>query len=401
MTTKFGLPTKVLHCKKCLMTNQKPFSINETKNSKNLKKIGLKFNNGICDACTYSTNKEKKINWQKREKLLLKLLEKYRKNDGSYDCLVPGSGGKDSIFASHILKHKYKMNPLTVTFSPIQYTQIGLQNLRNWIDVGGFDHILFSPNGKIVSILAKEAFKNLLHPMQPFKFGIKQYAAKEAVKNNIELIFYGEPYSEYGSEDNNTLSKPTYSSEWYTSENNKIYLGGKKLEYYKQKYNIKKNQLEAFLPLKKEQLKNKKLKVEYLGWYLKWDPQETYYYSVKNGGFSADTERVDGTHGRYSGLDDKFEWIHYYCQYIKFGIGRCRFETSQEIRNNHITREEGIALCKKFEGEFPKKYFQDCIDFMGLSKKEAHKIIDSFRPNHLWKKKNNEWIRLQELKDIS
>ena len=218
------------------MTNQKPFSINETKNSKNLKKIGLKFNNGICDACTYSINKEKKINWQKREKLLLKLLEKYRKNDGSYDCLVPGSGGKDSIFASHILKHKYKMNPLTVTFSPIQYTQIGLKNLRNWIDVGGFDHILFSPNGKIVSILAKEAFKNLLHPMQPFKFGIKQYAAKEAVKNNIELIFYGEPYSEYGSEDNNTLSKPTYSPEWYTSENNKIYLGGKKLEYYKQKF---------------------------------------------------------------------------------------------------------------------------------------------------------------------
>ena len=28
-------------------------------------------------------------------------------NDGQYDCIIPGSGGKDSIFASHLLKNKY------------------------------------------------------------------------------------------------------------------------------------------------------------------------------------------------------------------------------------------------------------------------------------------------------
>ena len=49
---------------------------------------------------------------------LNKFLDKYRSRNGSYDCLVPGSGGKDSVWQAHILKTKYNMNPLTVTFSP-------------------------------------------------------------------------------------------------------------------------------------------------------------------------------------------------------------------------------------------------------------------------------------------
>ena len=55
--TLFGLPEKVEHCSKCLLTNQKPFSVNETKNSKGSKKSGLQFKNGICAACQYSERK--------------------------------------------------------------------------------------------------------------------------------------------------------------------------------------------------------------------------------------------------------------------------------------------------------------------------------------------------------
>jgi len=38
---------------------------------------------------------------------------------------------------------------------------------------------------------------------------------------------------------------------------------------------------------------------------------------------------------------------------IKFGIGRATYDTAQEIRNGDITREEGIALVRRFVGEFP------------------------------------------------
>ena len=395
--TKYGLPKKLVTCSVCVMTNQKPHSINETKNKKNSLKEGLDFSDDvICAACQYAIKKKINIDWNLREKNLKKLLKKYRKNDGSYDCLVPGSGGKDSMYAAHMLKYKYNMNPLTVTFSPMQYTDIGWKNLRSWIDIGGFDNVLFSPNGKLVKILAKEAFINLLHPMQPFKFGIKTFAVKEAIKNNIDLIFYGEPYAEYGSESIKTISTPQYSEDWYKGKNKNSFLGGKDLNYYKKKYKLKTKELSPFLNIDPTELKDRNMRVDYLGWYVKWDPQEIYYYVTKNCGFEVDNQRINGTHGRYAGLDDKFEWIHFYAQYIKFGLGRVRFDASQEIRNDHITREEGLKLCKKFEHEFPQRYFKDCIDFMGISHEKALKIIDKFRPNHLWKKVKNKWVRKQE-----
>ena len=213
----YGLPEKVEHCKKCLMTNQKPFSVNEMEHGAQGKKLGLfMHNDGVCAACHYAQKKDKEIDWKDRENKLVKLLDKYRKNDGSYDCVVPGSGGKDSAMASHILKYRYGMNPLTVTFSPLLYTEEGLKNMNNWIDIGGFDNILFKANGRVAKILAKEAFDNILHPLQPFKFGLKVFPIKIAIKFNIDLVFYGEPRSEYGSEDAKKVEKPGFGEEFYS-----------------------------------------------------------------------------------------------------------------------------------------------------------------------------------------
>ena len=296
------------------------------------------------------------------------------------------------------------MNPLTVTYSPILYTDIGFQNLRAWIYSGGFDNLLFTPNGKITSVLAREAFKNLLHPMQPFKFGIKSIAAKTALKYDIELVMFGEPYYEYGSENENSKSSPSYDVSWLLNDSEDIFFGGTHYKDILKKYQwIKKNELSAFMPLKSKDLKNSKLKdlkIEFLGWYIKWNPQEIYYYASRNNGYFPDTQRTDGTYGRYSAIDDKMEWLHYYTHYVKFGIGRTRFDASQEIRSGHITRNEGIKLCKKFEGEYPKRYAKDCFSFMKFSEDEAIEIINKFRSPHLWKKTSQGWKRLQELKEI-
>ena len=56
--------------------------------------------NQVCSACLYYEYK-KTIDWKEREKELVDLLNQYKK-DGSYDVLIPGSGGKDSIFVASI-----------------------------------------------------------------------------------------------------------------------------------------------------------------------------------------------------------------------------------------------------------------------------------------------------------
>ena len=63
-----------------------------------------------------------------RHKEFVRLLDKHRSNNKRYDCIVPGSGGKDSVYASHILKYDYGMNPLTITWPPILYTSYGYKN---------------------------------------------------------------------------------------------------------------------------------------------------------------------------------------------------------------------------------------------------------------------------------
>ena len=392
----YGLPNEVKFCKKCVISNQRPNSVVEFKNIDNNKK-GIEFDkNGICSACNFSSKKKNQMDWGKREKELLKIFSKYRKKSG-YDCIVPGSGGKDSAYVSHILKYKYGMNPLTVTWAPHLYTDIGWKNFTQWIHTGGFDNILFTPNGKIHRILTKIAFLNLLHPFQPFIVGQRAIAPKMATKFNIPLIIYGENAAEYGhtlEENKNPLMSPKFFS---STNINKTALGGMNIKKIMKDFNIKINDLEPYLPSDKKEIDQKKIKVFYMSYFLKWDPQENFYYASEHTGFKSNTERTEGTYSKYSSIDDKIDNFHYYTTLIKFGIGRTTYDSSQEIRNEKITREEGVNLVKLYDQEFPKKYFEEFLKYIDIDKKTFFKVIDSFRSPHLWGYKKNKWTLKHKL----
>jgi hypothetical protein len=102
-------------------------------------------------------------------------------------------------------------------------------------------------------------------------------------------------------------------------------------------------------------------------------------------------ERTKGSYSKYSSIDDKIDVLHYYTTLIKFGIGRATYDAAQEIRNGKITREEGVALVKKFDSEFPDKYFKDCLDYMDITEKEFWETIENFRSPHLWEEESGEW----------
>ena len=391
----YGLPEKVQFCKLCVNSNQKPNPVVEFKNNDNQKNGTVIDNEGICNACNYHKIK-KKINWEKREEELLKILENYR-GKSEYDCVVPGSGGKDSGYTAHILKYKYGMNPLTVTWSPHIYTDIGWKNFTNWSQTGGFDNILFTPNGKLHRYLTQQAFLNLLHPFQPFIIGQKNIGPRIANKFNIPLVIYGENTSEYGSSITENFD-PVMETKYFTSdERENIYFGKKNINQILKETDFKINDFQPYVPIKKENIEKKKIKVFYLGYFHKWDPQEMYYYATENTGYAANTERTEGTYSKYSSIDDKVDNFHYYTTYIKFGIGRTTYDAAQEVRNEKITRDEAIQLVKKFDHEFPEKYFSDFLKYINIDEDLFHKTIDSFRSPHLWKKENNKWVLKQKV----
>ncbi|MDB4399316.1 N-acetyl sugar amidotransferase [Akkermansiaceae bacterium] len=386
LETYYGLPSKVIFCTKCVMSNQRPTSTAEFKHTINSKKQTMGFDeDGVCDACRAAEQKDA-IDWDRREKDLLTLLEKYRKSDGTYDCLIPGSGGKDSAYQAHVLKYKYGMNPLTYTWPPIIYTDYGYENWKNWIEIGGFDNVTLKPNGKVMRLLTRLSIENIFHPFQTFFFGQKNLAPKIAAKFGIDLVFYGENEAEYGNPiaDNNSSLR---DKAIFAAENtDDIYLGGVSIKELQDKHELSRNDLGLFLPPTLEEINKTDISVRYLGYYLRWTPQEVYYYAVENCGFKARPHRSQGTFSKYSSIDDKIDDLHFYTTFLKFGIGRASYDASQEIRNHHITREEGSALVNRFDGEFPDRYFNDIIDYLGINNDHFENLCDKFRSPHLWGK---------------
>ena len=390
MKTLYGLPKKVIFCKKTLISNQRPNSAIEFKHTKKSKKKTLNIDkNGLSDSWKYSRIK-KRINFKDREKKLLKLLDKFR-GKGKFDCIVPGSGGKDSCYAAHILKYKYGMNPLTVTWPPILYTNYGFANFKNWLKSGKFENISAKRNEYFFKTLTKLSITNLLHPFQTFILGQKNFAPKIAHELNIPLIFYGENEAEYGNPISDNQSSMRDKSYFIYKNFKELRLGGIKINELMKNYKFKYKDFESILPLQEKQLANFPLQVHYLGYYLKWIPQEAYYYAVENCNFRPRPFRTQGTYSKYNSIDDKIDDLHYYTTFIKFGIGRATYDVSQELRNDHLSIEEGKKLIKKYDGEFPDRYFSEIMNYLDIRENDFFKLCDQARSPHLWKKVNGKW----------
>lgn len=388
----YGLPREVKFCKKCVISNQRPSSTVEFKNEKGEEKKVINFNkDGVCSACVYHEEKEQGIEWSDREERLIELLSKFKSSDGSYDVIVPGSGGKDSAYTAHVLKYKYGMNPLTVTWAPHLYTDIGIKNFQEWMHTGGLDNILYTPNGKLHREMTKNAFHNLLHPFQPFIVGQRIIGPAMAKKFGVKLVMYGENQAEYGNaiEEN---SNPIMNMDYFSSDNAlDMRFGGISMQEYIDSGKYKKDDFAPYIAPDKQGLIDAGVEVHYLGYYLKWDPQECYYYAVENTGFEANSVRTEGTYSKYSSIDDKIDPFHYFTTLIKFGIGRCTYDAAQEVRNDKITRKEAAYLVKKYDTEFPAIYFKEFLEYIDTGEEEFHKIIDEHRSPHIWKNVDGVW----------
>lgn len=370
---KYGLPTDVKFCTRCVMSNQRPrISFDEE---------------GVCSACRFAERKARLIDWEKRGKELHALCDRYRSTDGSFDVIVPGSGGKDSAYAAHQLKHEYGMHPLTVTWAPHIYTDVGWKNLQAFIH-SGFDNILGTPNGKVHRELTRLAYEHLGDPFQPFIYGQKSFPLRIATRFRIPLIMYGENGEvEYGGDSKNE-DKPTHDA---AEDLLKHYWSGLGPAHWVE-YGIKPADLDYYMPPSQADIERAGVQCHFLSYYKRWIPQENYYYCVENTGFTANPDgRSEGTYSKYASLDDRIDGFHFYLAFIKFGIGRCTSDAAHEIRDGHITREEGVALVRRYDGEFPKKHYAEFLDYTGLSDEDFWAVADSYRSPHLWEQVGGEW----------
>ena len=347
---------------------------------------------GVCSACRFAEAKAA-TDWAAREAELVALCDAHRSHDGSFDVVVPVSGGKDGGFTAHQLKTRYGMHPLCVSFAPLLPTDIGRQNLAAFI-ASGFDVIQGHPNGQSARKIARLAFEHMGDPFQPFIYGQTNFPLRIAAQEGIGLVMYGEDgEAEYGGAVK--VARPSRKPDEHDAQ----YFSGKSPEFW-EAYGVSAKELEIFQgprPQMGEIVRDSKgqivgckrigkplPEIHFFGYYKPWDPQENFYYCAENTGFQPNPDRTEGTYSKYASLDDKADGLHYYLAFIKFGIGRATSDSAHEIRDGKITREEGVALVHKFDGEFPQKHFDECCNYMGISRHEACQIIDNWRSSEVW-----------------
>jgi len=374
------IPKDVKFCRKCVVSNQRP---------------RIKFDEeGVCSACRFAERKRNGIDWGMRESELEQLLDKHRRNDGSWDIIVPGSGGKDSAYVAHQLRDRWGMNPLTVTWSPFVYTDIGRKNFHSFID-SGFNNMLATPNGDMHRKLSKLSFLGVGDAWQPFTYGQVSFAFHIALKFGIKLVFFGENgEAEYGGDTKNNDLPGMPLEDWRM-----LYFKGANLDELLQRgvehdfftERDVKNNFQFYYPPSHEEMRKSGCEMHWYSYYQKWIPQENYYYCREHTGFEANSERSEGTYSKYASLDDKMDGFHFYLAYIKFGISRCTSDAAHEVRDGHITRDEAIALVKRYEAEFPQKNYQEFLEYTDITDEQFWQVIDSWRQPHIWEKRDSEW----------
>jgi len=373
----YDLPKTVRYCARCVVSNQRPRIVFDAE--------------GVCNACRWAERKQGTVDWPERERRLQDMLARHRRSDGRFDVIVPSSGGKDSGYVAHILKHKYRMNPLTVTWSPNRYTDVGRHNFQAMLD-SGLDNVMGTPNGQVNRRLVRMCLEELGDPFQPFIYGQYWFPVKMAVQYDVSLIMMGEnPEVEYGG-DPTTEDKVGFQ----LGEEIKYWFSRRSVEQWLDRFT--RQELNHYCPPDLDLALSKNIERQFLGYYRKWVPQENYYYCSENFGFEPNPDgRSEGTYSKYASLDDRFDGFHYYFMLLKFGIGRATSDAAHEVRDGHLTREEGVALIRRYDAEKPTKHFQEFLTYCDLTEQQYWDIADSWRNPRLWTKSGGEWVLSQQV----
>lgn len=386
------LPKQVLFCRNCVVSNQRPRT---------------QFNaEGVCSACQWAYEKDHSVDWDSRQLELAELCDRFRSRDGAFDVVVPGSGGKDSAFVAHQLRTRFGMHPLCCTWAPFEWTDIGWRNLKAFV-ASGFNNVVAMPDGVLHRQLARTAFEAKGDAWEPFAYGQKAWAYHVAHRHNVKLIMYGENGElEYGGS-TKYKNRPKESPDEWSYEYYKGATVDELVEYGLSRGIIDRSvvtpqSIQWYKPPPPEAIAGLGLEMHWYSYYQKWTPQENFYYALTHTGFRLNDEgRTESTYTKYASLDDKADGFHFYLSYMKFGLGRASRDAQQDIRRNHITRQEGVALVRRYDHEFPKKHFAWFLDYLGVTEHFFWEVMDFYRKqSNVWELANGQWVLKHIVSDL-
>jgi N-acetyl sugar amidotransferase len=324
---------------------------------------------GICRACQSSEQKIH-INWVEREKKLRSIFEEAKRKAGdNYDCIIPISGGKDSMFQMHVLKEVYDMKPLAVTCNHNWYSKTGWYNLFNFLEKFNVDHIMFTPNRGLVNRLAKKSLSEIGDVCWHCHAGPPAFVLNIAVKYNIPLLVWGESIAD-GSGKASYMNPVKFNREYFLKVSGKV--GSEKMIGDE----ISKRDLFPFTLPTPEEYDKAEINGIHLGDYIFWDEERQVEFIRDTYGWR-ETE-MEGTYKGYKSAECIMSGMHDFTCYLKRGFGRATWQACQDVRQGLLTREEGFELINTNDPVRPEAldYY---LKITGMSEDEFFRIMKEKR----------------------
>lgn len=371
------------YCTRCLLPDTKPdLQLDEE---------------GVCSACR-SYEKRGVIDWKARQQELGGILEKYKTDGSNWDCVVPVSGGKDSTYQA-IKIRELGLNPLLVTSTTCDLSEIGRKNIQNLKDLG-FDYLEISPGKDVRRKLNKIGLTQIGDISWPEHVGIFTFPIRVTVNYNIPLIIWGEnSQNEYGgpaaASENNVLDRrwlEEFGGLLGLRVNDLIGLDGLQ----------KKDLIPYFYP-GDDELKRVGVTGLFLGYYFPWDGIRNAIIAQGHG-FTTYHKAVEGSIVNYENLDNHQTGIHDYFKFLKFGFGRATDIASLHIRRGRLTREEGLELVRMHDGKFPWEYLgkslEDIVKPLDLTVEQFIAICDKFTNKKIFKTDANGNLKKDKMGNL-
>jgi N-acetyl sugar amidotransferase len=307
---------------------------------------GLKFDElGICQACQSSEQKIH-INWVERELELRRLLDSAKANAGNnYDCIVPISGGKDSVYQLHVLVNVYGMKPLAVTFSHNWYSETGWYNLQNALQEFNVDHIMFTPNRDLVNRIANRSLGAIGDACWHCHSGVGAFPLQAAVRFNIPLLIWGESIAESSGRASYKDPVHKFDREYF------IKVSAKRQPKEMVCETLSERDLYPFNVPTIEEIERVGVYGIHLGDYIFWDEERQTEFIRQEFGWK-ETE-MEGAYKGYKSAECIMAGVHDFTCYLKRGYGRSTFQACLDVRNGLMTREEGFKVAREIDSERP------------------------------------------------
>ncbi len=341
---------------------------------------------GVCNICRQKEFKDTAIDWSARKEQLVKLVEQYR-GKYAYDCIVPFSGGKDSTFTLLYLMKEFKIKPLVVQFNHGFMRQGLLKNNERTFRKLGVDVISFTPNWQVVKCLMLEALIRKGDFCWHCHTGIYSYPMHLAIHQQVPLIFWGEPSSEYTAYyDYRDDEVEEVDEEKFNRSTNLGITAEDMAGMISGDFDFDPRDLKPFSYPPLRDLKKLGYRSVCLGSYIPWDVKKQVAIIQSELGWQGDqVEGMPWSEYPYEKIECHLQGVRDYIKYLKRGYGRVTQMTALDLRNKRIAQEKARELIDEYEGRKPPSLML-FLEYLGITEDEfnaivAKTVVPPYEPN--------------------